>query len=91
MDNTNHEAIDKFQDLVKKHGIEKASLMCEPTVDLKAVFARENIKLLAQNKKLVEALENIQNLWERVKPQMKDVEDVGLAKNELNKIIGRTL
>ena len=37
-------------------------------------------------KRLNKCFESAQYLWEHLKPQLKDMEDVGLTKNELNKI-----
>ena len=54
-------------------------------------FLRDRIKQLEEdNKRLTNCLMDAQTLWERPKPKIVGVE-VGLARNELNKIIGRTI
>ncbi len=52
---------------------------------------KDRIKELEEdNKRLTNCLMDAQTLWERLKPKIVGVE-VGLARNELNKIIGRTI
>jgi len=73
----------------------------EANIKLNRELSNSNLKINAyysagigleeENKKLKDSLEAAQILWERVKLTMIDIEDIGLARNELNKIIGITV
>ena len=63
-----------------------------PKIDYKTYAYMDDRRINAENKiKELEAnLEEAGKLWERIKHRFTG-EDIGLAKNELNKIIGNTL